>query len=77
MISFPFDSTFEVLIPLIYELDDDLNEELCRDLSRGHSLAAVGEALRNEFGNCAPGELSPATKSGEIYHLDGWWEIRT
>ena len=115
-------------------LIDDLNEELCRDLSGGHSLAAIGEALRDEFGirlkkdysegrnkfrefleshykigkaksrdlfslleeikslhyqvdfkdrpkdspliYHAPGELSPATRSKVIYHLDGCWEIR-
>lgn len=124
----------EELIAKNHGLIDDLNEELCRDLSRGHSLAAVGEALLGEFGNRlkkdysegrkkfrefmegyykigkaesrdlfslledvktlyykvdfkdrpkdspliyhAPGELSPATKSGVVYHLDGSWGIR-
>ena len=31
-------------------LIDDLNEDLCRELSGGHSLAAVGEAIVEEFG---------------------------
>ena len=31
-------------------LIDDLNEDLCRELSGGRSLAAVGEAIVEEFG---------------------------
>ena len=30
---------------------DDLTEDECRELSKGHSLAGVGEALKEEFGN--------------------------
>jgi len=32
-------------------LIDDLTEDECRELSKGHSLADVGEALKKEFGN--------------------------
>ena len=32
-------------------LVDDLTEDECRELSKGHSLAEVGEALKEEFGN--------------------------
>ncbi len=41
----------EELIAKVRVLIDDLNEDLCRDLSRGHSLAAVGQALLEEFGD--------------------------
>jgi len=40
----------EELIAKTRVLLDDLNEDICRDLSRGHSLAAVGEALLEKFG---------------------------
>ncbi len=40
----------EELIAKTHVLIDDLNEDLCRKLSGGRSLAAVGEALLEEFG---------------------------
>jgi len=40
----------EELIAKTRLLIDDLNEDLCRELSGGHSLAAVGEAIVEEFG---------------------------
>ena len=40
----------EELIAKTRVLIDDLNEDLCRELSGGHSLAAVGEAIVEEFG---------------------------
>ena len=42
-------SKLEELIAKTRILIDDLNEELCSELSGGHSLAAVGEALLSEF----------------------------
>ncbi len=39
----------EELITKTRVLIDDLNEDLCRELSGGHSLAAVGEAIVKEF----------------------------
>ncbi len=38
------------IIAKTYILVDDLNEDLCREFSKGHSLAAVGEAIVEEFG---------------------------
>ena len=40
----------EELIAKTHVLGDDLNEDLCSELSEGHSLAEVGESLREEFG---------------------------
>ena len=44
-------SKLEELIAKARIFVDDLNEELCSELSAGHSLAAVGEALLEEFTN--------------------------
>jgi len=52
----------EELIAKNRVLIDDLEEELCRGLSGGHSLAAVGEALRDEFGNRLKKEYSEGRK---------------
>ena len=43
-------------------LIDDLNEDLCRELSGGHSLAAVGEAIVGEFGRLLKEEYSEGRK---------------
>ena len=40
----------EELIAKTRVLTDDLNEDRCHDISAGHSLAAVGESLREKFG---------------------------
>ena len=40
----------EELIAKTLVLRDDLNEDLCRELSSGHSLAEVGESLKAKFG---------------------------
>jgi len=40
----------EELIAKAHVLEDDLNEDLCYELSGGHSLASVGESLKKKFG---------------------------
>lgn len=40
----------EVIIAKTWMLLSNLNEDLCQKLSKGHSLDAVGEALKKKFG---------------------------
>ena len=53
----------------------DLNETYCRDLSNGHSIASVGEALKDKFGN----KMETGYSIGRwkmIKHLENHFKIK-